>query len=79
MVTDLILNFSGNKMSSARGNNNSISCNAYAQQRIENIEKNKRKLAALNIPIMAQQVQPRKKQKVCCKNLSNGSLGSWQL
>ncbi|XP_020399890.1 uncharacterized protein [Zea mays] len=50
-------------MSSARGNNNSISCNAYAQQRIENIEKNKRKLAALNIPIMAQQVQPRKKQK----------------
>jgi hypothetical protein len=37
------------KMSSARGNKRVGSCNAYEQEKPENIERNKRKLAILNI------------------------------
>jgi hypothetical protein len=51
-------------MSNIRGNNRARSCNAYVQQKLENIEGNKRKLAALNIleivSSMAPQGQPKK-------------------
>jgi hypothetical protein len=51
-------------MSNARGNNRARSCNVYEQQKLENIERNKRKLVALNIPAkvssMAPQGQPKK-------------------
>jgi hypothetical protein len=37
-------------MASAGGNNKAGSYNEYEQKKLENIERNKRKLAALNIP-----------------------------
>jgi hypothetical protein len=55
-------------MSNTRGNNRARSCNVYEQQKLENIERNKRKLAALNIPAivssMVPQGQPKKTSKV---------------
>ena len=43
--------------------------NEYEKERLENIERNKRRLAALNIPEIVnnieQQCQPRKIAKVC--------------
>jgi hypothetical protein len=60
-------------MSSAGGNKRVVSCNAYEQQKLENIERNKRKLAALNIPAivgsMASQGQPKKTLKVRYKTV----------
>jgi hypothetical protein len=55
-------------MSNARGNNRARSCNAYEQQKLKNIERNKWKLAALNIPTivnsMVPQGEPKKTLKV---------------
>jgi hypothetical protein len=60
-------------MSSAGGNIRVGSCNTYEQQKLENIERNKRKLAALNIPAivgsMASQARPKKTSKVRYKTL----------
>jgi hypothetical protein len=60
-------------MSSAGGNKRVGSCNAYEQQKLENIERNKRRLAALNIPAivgsMASQGQPKKSTKVPYKTV----------
>lgn len=65
---NIIASFLEKQMASAGGNNNGGSRNAYEQQQRENIERNKRRLAALNIRDlvngMEQQGQPRKKQKV---------------
>jgi hypothetical protein len=58
-------------MSNARGNNRARSCNVYEPQKLENIQRNKRKLPTLNIPAivssMAPQGQPKKTSKVRCK------------
>jgi hypothetical protein len=44
-------------MASAGGNNKDGSCNEYEQKKIETIEKNKRKLAALNIPAIVNSME----------------------
>ena len=41
---------SGKKMASARESNKDGSCSEYEQLKQENIERNKRRLASLNIP-----------------------------
>jgi hypothetical protein len=56
------------KMSSTGGNKRVGSCNVYEQQKLENVERNKRRLPVLNIPTivgsMASQGQPKKTSKV---------------
>jgi hypothetical protein len=58
-------------MSSARGNDKAASSNEYEQLKLENIERNKRRMAELNIPelvnSMAQQDRAKRICKVRCK------------
>jgi hypothetical protein len=55
-------------MASAGGNNQAESCNEYEQKKLENIERNKRKLAAHNIPAIVKSMEhqgwPKKTLKV---------------
>ena len=69
LVPYLIDTFSGKKMPSGDAN-----INEYEQRRLENIERNKRTLADLNVRAMlddmAQQCRPKKTTKVICKHFA---------
>jgi hypothetical protein len=58
-------------MSSARGNDKAASSNEYEQLRLQNIERNKRRMTNVNIPklvnSMAEQGRAKRICKVRCK------------
>jgi hypothetical protein len=62
---------SGKKMASARESNKDGSCSEYEQRKQENIERNKRRLASLNLKssrVWSTKAHPKKIQRLASLN-----------